>query len=350
MSFERETVSQARKRVTIRDVAARAGVSTSTVSYVINDSGPVAAGTRALVTNAIRELGFEPNQSARSLKRPRVSSIGLIVPELRNAFFALLTEGVQEAAFEHDVVVVLCSTGASAEREDYYASMLKSQRLDGVLYLSGTGVSRQSLIELAALEPIVFVDERLTGMDVPWVGSDNRGGARAAAEHLLEVGHRHIGIIGGPPALWSAEQRLAGYREAMAAAGIDPDDAPTRDGDYRYDSGYKAAGELLSGSQRERLTAILCANDLMAFGVIRYCRENGLRIPEDVSLVGFDDIPAASLLSPPLSTVRQAAHEMGRLATELLLKRVGGEDAGSVEAPALLPTSLQARESVGPPP
>lgn len=342
-----EVAVTGRKRVTIRDVAARAGVSVSTVSCVINGRGSVADNTRALIIAAIRELGFEPNQSARSLKHRRVSSIGLIVPDLRNAFFALVTEGAQEAAFEHDVVVVLCSTGASAEREEYYARMLKSQRLDGVVHLSGTGVSSRSLIELSALEPVVFVDERLVGIEVPWVGSQNRAGARSIAQHVLDAGHRQIAIIGGPTALWSAEQRLAGHREAIASAGIDPDSAPVIPGDYRQDSGYEAAREFLSRPLTDRPTAILCANDLMAFGVLRYCRDHGLRIPEDVSLTGFDDIPAAALIDPPLTTVRQAAREMGQMAVELLLKRVRNE-TNIADSPYLFPTTLEVRGSVGP--
>ena len=331
------------RRPTIKDVARHAGVSVSTVSYAINDSGPVAPDKRARVLAAVHELGYTPNQSARSLKRRRVSSLGLIVPDLRNQFFALVAEGVHDTAAERDVLVVLCATDATAEREASYARLLRSQRLDGVIYLSGTGVSPASLVTLAAQHAVVFVDERIVGLDVPFVGADNRRGAREAAAHVIERGHERLAIVAGPPALWTSEHRIAGYREALAAARRDPDTVPVAVGDYRQLSGYEAAERLLS--RPDRPTAFLCANDLMAIGVMAHCRDRGLRVPEDVSVVGFDDVPLAELLTPPLTTVRQPARDMGRRAAELLLARVAGEDP---EADVLLPASLQVRGSVAP--
>lgn len=334
-------------RPTIKDVAKRAGVSVSTVSYVMNDSGPVADGTRARVLAAVAELGYAPNQSARSLKRGRVASMGLIVPDLRNQFFALIAEGVVDAAQASDVLVVLCATDASEEREAYFSTLLRTQRLDGVIYLSGTGVSPGALVELTAQRSVVFVDERLVGIDVPFVGSDNRRGAREAMAHVLAAGHTRVAIVGGPPALWSAEQRLAGYREALAAAGLDPDTVPVVAGDYRQASGVAAAERLLAGPTRP--TAVVCANDLMAIGVLEHCRAAGLRVPDDVSVTGFDDVPLAALLASPLTTVRQPAREMGRDAARLLLAHIAGT-AGDAGEGALLPTSLCVRASVGPPP
>ncbi|MFT3863829.1 MAG: LacI family DNA-binding transcriptional regulator [Solirubrobacterales bacterium] len=348
MSFEGDSIGPERKRSTIRDVAALAGVSPSTVSHVINNSAGVSATTRARVDLAIRELGFEPNQSARSLKRPRVASIGLIVPDLRNPFFALVTEGVQEKALEEDVVVVLCATDARSEREDYYAGMLRSRRLDGVLYVSGTGISTRSLVELAAHGPIVLIDERLRGMEVPWVGAENRAGARRSAQHVLELGHRRLAFVSGPSALWSSEQRLAGYREAAAAAGLEPDSVAVVEGDYRQASGHAAAETLLAANAELRPTAILCANDLMAFGVLAYCRQAGISVPDELSVVGFDDVPAAELVCPSLTTVRQPAFEMGRAGTSVLLDRVAGRAITS-DPPSLLPTELIERDSVGAP-
>jgi DNA-binding LacI/PurR family transcriptional regulator len=335
------------RRPTIKDVARHAGVSVSTVSYALNDSGPVAPDKRARVLAAVQQLGYAPNQSARSLKRRRVSSIGLIVPDLRNEFFALVAEGVVEEAQRHDVTVVLCSTDATAEREVYYAKLLRTQRLDGVIYLSGTGVSPGALAELAAGRSVVFVDERLLGIDVPFVGSENRRGAREVAAHVLETGHERVAFVSGPPALWTSEQRLAGYREAVAAAGREPDAAPVVVGDYRRPSGYAAAQRLLEVPAARRPTAILCANDLMAIGVMEYCRDHGLEVPRHVSITGFDDVPLAALLSVPLTTVRQPAGEMGQRAAQLLLAHVAG--AAAVEPADLLPTVLQLRASVAPP-
>jgi LacI family transcriptional regulator len=336
------------RRTTIKDVARRAGVSVSAVSYVLNDSGPVAPQRRARVLAAIAELGYAPSEAARSLKRGRVATIGLIVPDLGNQFFAAVAEGVTVAAMEHDVLVVLCTTDATAEREAYYTRLLRGQRLDGVIYLSGTGVPPRALQELAELQAVVFVDERLYGLEVPFVGADNRRGAREAMAHVLAAGHEHIVVVGGPPALWTSEQRLAGYREALAAAGLDPDRTPVLRGDYRQQSGYEAAREALETTGARRPTAFMCANDLMALGVVQYCRDHGFAIPDDVSVVGFDDIPLASLLVPALTTVRQPAAELGRRAADMLLAHIAGEEGAPRED--LVPTELQVRETLAAPP
>lgn len=332
-------------RVTIRDVARVAGVSIGTVSAVINKAGLVAPETLRHVQRCIAELGFEPNDAARSLKHGRVSSIGFIAPDLGNPFFAAIAEGVHQALFEADVLLVLCLTWADAEREAYYAKVLRGQRLSGVIYLSGSGFPSPALQQLAQRGPVVFVDERLPGIEAPFVQAANRTGARALARHVLEMGHRDLAIVGGPPRLSTGEQRLAGYREAIAGAGLDPDAVRMVAGDYTEASGHAAARALLAG--RPRPTAILCANDLMAMGVIRHCREAGLRIPEDVSLTGFDDIPSAEGLDPPLTTVAQPARAMGRAAAQLLLHRIGvlAEPPGETE----FPTVPRLRRSVAPP-
>ena len=330
-------------RPTIRDVARGSGVSIGTVSAVINGSASVSPQTRRQVLATVAELGYEPNSAARSLKRRRISSIGLIVPDLGNPFFAMVAEGVQRAAEANDVLLVLCITWAKSEREEYYAQVLKTQRLDGVLYLSGTGIPSPSLLELAREDQVVFVDECLPGIDVPFVNAANRSGARAIARHVLEAGHRRLAIVGGPPRLWTAEQRLAGYREAIAAAGLDPDAVPLVNGDYLEPSGYAAMRTLLAGG-RARPTAVLCANDLMAMGVIRCCREAGIDVPGEISVAGFDDIPAAEQLHPPLTTVAQPAHQMGEAAAQLLLHRIGA----GVDPPDQLEyaTTLKIRSSV----
>jgi LacI family transcriptional regulator len=335
-------------RPTIRDVAKAAGVSIGTVSAVINNRSLVADDTRRRVLSRITELGFEPNNSARSLKRGRISSIGFVVPDLGNPFFAAVAEGIQREIADRDILLVLCITWASAERENYYAHVLRTQRLDGVIYLSGTGLPSPSLMELAERRSVVFVDERLPGLNIPFVNAANRSGARAVAAHVLEAGHRRLAIIDGPPRLWTSEQRLAGYREAIAAAGVDPDAIEVVTGDYGEQSGYQAAMQLLARRRELRPTAILCANDLMAIGVIRYCREISLRIPEDISVTGFDDIPGAEFLDPPLTTVAQPGREMGAAAAGLLLHGIGAvpEPPRQTE----FPTEVRLRSSVGRPP
>ena len=331
-------------RPTIRDVARAADVSIGTVSAVINNRALVADGTRHRILSCIAELGFEPNSSARSLKRGRISSIGFIVPDLGNPFFADVAEGIQREIADRDILLVLCITWAKPEKEGYYAQVLRTQRLDGVIYLSGSGLPSPSLMELAHRGSVVFVDERLPGLEIPFVNAANRSGARAVAAHVLEAGHRDLAIVDGPPRLWTSEQRLSGYREAIAAAGLNPDTTEVIVGDYTEASGEKAARQLLGARRAKRPTAILCANDLMALGVIRGCRELGLRIPDDVSVTGFDDIPLAEFLDPPLTTVAQPGRDMGAAAARILLHAIGASDepAGKTE----FPTEVKVRGSV----
>lgn len=331
-------------RPTIRDVAREAGVSIGTVSAVINQRGQVAEETRRHVLRYIAELGFEPNNTARSLKRGRISSIGFVVPDLNNPFFAAVAEGVQRGIGDNDILLMLCITWSQTEREEYFARILRTQRLDGVIYLTGTGLPSPSLLDLARAGSVVFVDEVLPGMEVPFVSSNNLAGARAIARHVIEAGHRRIAIVGGPPRLWTSEQRLAGFRESLASAGIDTDAAPYVAGDYGERSGYFAAAKFLAGPRGNWPTAILCANDLMAMGVMRYCRESGIAIPSELSITGFDDIAAAELLQPSLSTVAQPGLDMGRAAAHLLLHHTG-----VLETPpetTRFPTSLRIRNSV----
>lgn len=326
----------------MKDVAERAGVALSTVSYVVNNSGPVAADRRARVLEAIRALGYLPNESARNLKRQSVATIGLVVPDLVNQYFAQIAEGVEQAASERDVLVVFCAPEATGGGESWNSRLLRSQRLDGLIYLSGSETQMESLVDLTRVGPVVLVDEKLPGFNLPAVVSQNRRGAREIAAHVTSLGHERIAILGGPPELWTAEQRLSGYREAIVAAGLEPDDIPVLDGDYRMSSGEQLAAEILSRPAAERPTALICANDLMAIGALTYCRNAGLQVPEDVSVVGFDDLPFASLLTPALTTVRQSPREMGIQAAKLLLGIIEGAKPSPPPPSAV---SLKIRES-----
>jgi LacI family transcriptional regulator len=335
-----------KRATTIKDVASRARVSVGTVSAVLNGASTVAVPTRQRVLNSIEELSYRPNSMARSLRHPQALSVGLIVPNLQNPFFSSVAEGVQRTAEANDILLVLCMTWARAEREQYYAQTLQTARLNGVIYLSGSGIPSPNLLSLAKSRQIVFVDESLPGVDIPFVSAQNRIGARELAKHVLSFGHRHVGIIGGPPRLWTSEQRLAGYREALASERLDPDGAPFVSGDYDEASGYELARQLLHGSDNP-VTAILCANDLMAIGALRFCRETGIRVPADVSIVGFDNIPTSGLLDPGLTTVAQPGEEMGRAAAQLLLHQIKGLDRPPVTE---FGTSLCLRNSVAAPP
>jgi LacI family transcriptional regulator len=331
----------------MKDVAVHANVSISTVSYVMNGTGPVSADRRARILNSVRELDYIPNESARNLKRQSASTIGLVVPDLSNQFFSLLASGAAHAAAARDVLVVLCSSENTEEAESSNARLLRSQRVDGVVYLTGFHESPTSLLELQSLGPVVLVDERVPGADLPAVLAEGRRGARDVAAHVVALGHKRFTCIAGPSALWTAEQRLAGYREALALGGFDPDTMEVLVGDYRMESGFELAKKALNVPALTRPTALLCANDMMAIGALEYCRASGLNVPADVSVVGFDDVPMAPLLSPRLTTVRQPAREMGVHAAELLLDLIRGD--AKPDSPKSFPVEVIVRESAAAP-
>ena len=334
-----------REKPTIRDVAREAGVSTGTVSGVLNNRATVAEATRRHVLRVINELGFAPNSAAQNLRGRNTPAVGVIVPDLSNPFFAAVTDGIQLGLAPHDVMLTLCSTWSDPAREEHFARILRTERLDGVIYLTGTGFPSTELLKLARAGSVIFVDEVVPGLDAPFIGCDNRLGMRMLTEHLVRLGHRRFGFVGGPVRLWSSEQRLSGFREALAMGGLDPDAAPVVSGDHGQASGQRAAALLVAGTTKP--TAIVCANDLMAFGVLQYCREAGLSVPGDLSVTGFDDIPAAELVNPGLTTASQPARDMGRAGAELLLHRIGL----LAEPPVKLgfPVTLRVRGSSAPP-
>jgi len=334
------------RRPTIRDVAREAEVSVGTVSAVINGSPQVSEKNRQRVLQCIARLNYEPNTAARSLKRQLSASIGLIVPDLQNPFFASVAGGVQSFAQQHDVLMVLGTTGSDMQWEDYYAQTLRNRRLDGMILLSGSGKPTAGLIKLVESGSVVFVDECVPGLDAPFISATNRTGARQIAQELLRAGHRHAAIVAGPLWLWTSQQRLAGYREAFAGIGHDPDEVPVFTGDYTEDSGYHVTQKILENPKTAGVTAIIYGNDLMAVGGSRLLRETGRRVPDDISIVGFDDILSSQYVSPSLTTVAQPGYDMGRAASQLLLHQ-----AGVTEPPATtrFQTELRLRHSIAPP-
>lgn len=334
-------------RPTIRDVARVASVSMSTVSAVINGTAPTSAETRRRVHGAIEELRFEPDGNARNLRRGRAHAIGLMVPDLVNPFFATVAEGIMDEIRTRGYVLTLCSTGFRADREEEFGSLLRTRRLDGLIYDSGTGRPSTWLSSLSQSVPVVVVDELIPSFRGAFVGGENRQAAAALAGEVLAAGHRQVAIVSGPEGLWTAEERRGGYHDAFTVANVDPGSVPAAAGGYAIDSGRAAALRLLDVVPRKRPTAILAANDLMAAGVLQAASSLGLAVPEDVSVAGFDDIPLAALLNPSLTTVRQPAQAMGARAAELLLQAIEGEDVTTVHE--VLASKVIQRDSVGPP-
>jgi len=329
---------------TLRDVAGHAGVAISTVSAYINQTRPITPELAVRIRDAIRELDFVPNAQARNLRMRRAASIGLIVPELSNPFFAFIAEGIEDRISREQMTLTLSQTGPTGAREDFYAELLPRARVDGIIVVSNTGKTPMSIMRLIERFPVVLADEYMPGIRVPFVGSDNRRGARTVGELALSSGRRRAAVITGPEGLWSAEARLAGYREALASYSFAESDVPIVRGDYTFDSGVRAATSLFIGAPATNSPdVLLAANDLMALGAMRVIRKAGLRIPEDVVVVGFDDIPAADMMHPSLTTVSQSAFAIGQTAADLLLRTIAGEDLGDERIE--LPTSVVRRST-----
>lgn len=302
---------------TIYEVARAAGVSTATVSRALNGSAQVAERTRHRITEAITALGYEPNHVARSLVLKATHTIAVLLPDITNPFFPALVKGVQLAADEQGYAVLLAHTGGDPAKEESYFQVLRGQQVDGVL-LVGLVSAPESLRGLVGRGlPVVTLDRPVDLPGSATVRVDHKAGGRLATAHLLELGHHRIAHIAGPKGLTVSQQRRDGYRRALSTHGVAFDEGLVSEGDFSEDGGYRAIEELLRN--RGRFTALFAANDLTAIGAMTALREHDLQVPDDVSVVGFDDIHLASYTSPKLTTIRQPIYDMGRAAAMLLI-------------------------------
>jgi LacI family transcriptional regulator len=303
------------------EVARRARVSISTVSRTINQTGKISAATQEHVRRVMRDMGYKPNRVARRLRAGgSCHLIGLIIPNIQNAFFADVARGVEDVAYQNNFAVLLCNYDEDAEKERFYLDVMQAESVDGIILPPVHERDAAVLQTAAAGIPIVCVDRALAGAAIDKVEIDNERGAFDAVSHLISRGHRRIGIISGPAASSTGRERVAGYRRALSEAGLPVIDELIRYGDFKEESGRRIAAELLK--LRTRPTALFVGNNLMLIGTLETICERKLRIPADVALVGFDDLPLATVFNPPLSVVRQPAYEAGRAAAELLLKRI----------------------------
>lgn len=312
---------------TIRDVASHAGVSVATVSRVINDSPhKVHAATRRRVLRSVVRLAYRPNAVARGLRRGTTHSIALIVPDITNPFYPAIARGVEDAARRHGFAVVLGNTDGDPKRERAYLDILRTRWVDGVLF-AGVGGDVDELRTLMAQGvPAVVIARDVDGGHIDTVLADGFAGMRLATVHLLRLGHRRIAFVGGPRALPVARERLLGYRRALREYGVGARPSLVVSGDFRVDGGRAAIRRLLA--RREGFTAVVAANDLMAIGAMEALRSAGRQIPQDVAVVGFDDIPFAAYVDPPLTTVVQPTYRLGALAVERLLSLMRGDHGG----------------------
>lgn len=338
---ETDKGGQMAREITIVDVADEAGVSYATVSRVINNKAHVSPEKRERVLRAMAQLGYVVNMQARSLAGGESRVVGLLVDYLSSSYIDEIIRGIDEALDAENYDLMLYTTHRRKTKESAYVTKLTRGLADGLLLI----LPRNAAAYLDTLRqrqfPHVIVDYLSNKQNVPSVSATNFRGAYDAMSFLLSLGHRRIGFITGTMELGSARDRLDGYHAALKDHGIPADSHLLCEGDFMQPQGYQCAQELLS--LPERPTAIFASNDMMAFGVMEAARERGLRLPEDLSIVGFDDIPQASYVHPALTTIRQPLEEMGRSATHLLLKYIAHPNA-EIER-IELPTRLIIRES-----
>lgn len=332
---------------TIADVAKRAGVSKMTVSRVINNSGYISQDTRSRVEEAIAELGYIPNALARSLRFKQTQTIALIVTDITNPFFTTIARGVEDTASELGFSVIFCNTDESPEEEQEYIRVLMQKQIDGLLLVPAR--SRRDSVALLQDKtiPLVLLDRQLPGQSIDSVRCDSELGAYRLVRHLLDLGHRRIAMLSGPADVTTAADRVAGWQRALREAGLDAPAGLLEYGTYSVESGYAMARRALEASPRP--TAFFTANNFIAVGAVRALVERGLRVPEDVSFVTFDDLPPTMVIDPFFTSAMQPAYEMGRQATLLLLDRLEGKGPDGPQE-TILPPEFVFRRSSGPPP
>ncbi len=330
---------------TIRDVARQAGVAPITVSRVINNSGYVSQETRARVEAAIAALRYVPNTLARSLRFKKTRVLALIVTDITNPFWTTVARGVEDVANAHGFSLILCNTDEDEAKQDAYLQVLLQKRVDGFILVPARSVADPVLTIRAQNVPVVVLDRQIPGVAVDVVRSDSEGGAYRLVTYLLALGHRHIATLSGPPTISTAVDRVAGYRRALAEAGLPPEAAMVFYGAYDIESGYQNALRALKSTPRP--TALFAANNFIAIGALRALEEAGLRVPDDIALVCFDDVPLWLQITPFFTMASQRAYVMGQRATELLLERLAGPDMVEPRE-IVLPVDIVIRKSSGP--
>ena len=329
--------------VTVKDVADLAGVSTATVSRVLNNHPQVADETRSKVLWAMEQLSYQPSRVARRLRMEASQILGLVISDIANPFFPSVVRGIEDVAYANGYSLFLCNSDEDPAKEELYIQVLRAEKVAGVI-VSPTdeeSTTCQTFIESGI--PMAAMDRRLRHLEVDTVIVDNVQGAYEAVSHLVRLGHRRIGLISGPVHITTGRERQEGYKQALTEHGIESDQDLIKIGDFKQDSGYQRACELLE--MDDRPTAVFTANNLMTLGALNAIHEKGLSIPQDVAIVGFDDMPWAPSLNPPLTAVAQPTYELGRVAAEMLLARIADRDHPIREIK--LETALIVRESCG---
>ena len=336
---------------TIADVARRAGVSTATVSRVLSGTAAARSETRDRVLDAARALDFRPSLVARSLKRRSTLTLGLIVTDIENPYFPQLVRAVEEAARAEGYAILLCNADDDPEREAALLDVLAERRVDGLIVAASRLGARQRDWLASPPVPIVLVNATPSEVALPSIRSDNRAGGELAARHLVDLGHRRLAYLLPPPRNLDAPERLAGAQAVVDAAAAPRASLTVVRGAPTVEGGERATDELLAATEATaRSTGVIAYNDLMAIGALRAVRRAGLRVPDDVSIVGFDDVAFAAYAEPPLTTIRQSTADMGRWAVAALTDRLAaGAGGGATADSVVLPVTLVVRGSTGRP-
>jgi LacI family transcriptional regulator len=338
--------------VTMSDIAKAAGVSITTVSHVLNESRSVRKETRDRVNAAVIELGYRPNALARSLRRQETRTIGFVVPDLSNPFFAEIGQGLEEASFDAGYNVIFSHTSGDPTRERRVVSSLLEKRVDGII-IASVETRADRLSELSRIGvPMVMVDRDCADFAGDIVLADNVAGGQQVVQHLAQLGHTSIGCVVANAASQPASPgRFYGFQQALSSAGLSSSSYVFRGDQHKnragteVDIGYQALKDILARPSPP--TAVFLTNDLMAIGALRAAAELGVRVPDDLSIIGFDDIALAQYTSPALTTVGQPRQQMGRLAAQLLIDR--STDKTRLRERVILGVSLVVRESTAPP-
>jgi LacI family transcriptional regulator, repressor for deo operon, udp, cdd, tsx, nupC, and nupG len=309
----------------IKEVARLAAVSTATVSRALTSPHRVSPSTRARVMDAVAKVGYVPNPAARSLRSRKSHMVLVVLPDLSNVFFSQVLRGIEEELFAAGYGMIVGDLNGSIEKEQHFASFAARGQVDGVLLLNGH-LLRQSAEPCAAPAelgvPVVALCEAIEGAGIPQIEADNREAACRMTQYLAGLGHLHIGYVCGPAANVLERERFAGFRDGLAKSGRTFDPSFFWPGDYKLESGMLVARQIVAS--RERPTAVFCANDEMAIGLIRGLASARLRVPDDISVAGFDDIEFAEMSGPPLTTIRQPRRALGRNGAAALLELLHG--------------------------
>ena len=305
---------------TIREVAESAGVSYATVSHVLNNTRVVSHETRERVLAAMAALNYRPNALARSLRQGKTNTLGLVLPDSANPFFAEISRTIEDEAFNKGYSVFLCNTELDTQRELFYVDVLSKKQVDGIIFVAAGDQADSLDFLIQRGMPVVMIDRNVPNVEVDAVLPDHQLGGFFATRHLLELGHTRIACIAGPSSITPSAERITGYRNALEQAGIPYDESLVVRGDYHAQSGMDITHSLLKMDSRP--TAIFALNDLMALGALRAAAEAGCLVPKDLAVVGYDDLELSQFTNPPLTTIAQPKKEIGTQAVQLLVDRI----------------------------